>query len=116
MNLDSILRGWLKILNPSKRARIRLREMSMRAKAHLVGAIVLAELPLAAAQTRVPKDPGLIDAQSHRRILQQYEGKPLLVTFRATWCELCRDEYPVLNELAKQYAPNGLQVVGGNLD
>ena len=63
-----------------------------------------------------PRDPELIDAQGYGKILQQYRGKPLLVTFWATWCEPCRDEYPMLNELAKQYAPQGLKVVGVNLD
>ena len=43
-------------------------------------------------------------------------GKTLLVNFWATWCEPCRDEYPMLNELAKQYAPQGLKVVGVSLD
>ena len=63
-----------------------------------------------------PADPQLIDAQGYLKLVQQYRGKPLLVTFWATWCEPCRDEYPMLNELAKQYAPQGLKVVGVNLD
>jgi len=61
-------------------------------------------------------DPQLIDAQGYLKLVQQYRGKPLLVTFWATWCEPCRDEYPMLNELAKQYASQGLKVVGVNLD
>ncbi len=58
----------------------------------------------------------IIDAQGYQKLLEEYRGKPLLVTFWATWCEPCRDEYPMLNELAKQYAPQGLKVVGVNLD
>jgi thiol-disulfide isomerase/thioredoxin len=71
-----------------------------------------------AAQTKAPavKDPALIDTQGYQKLLQQYKGKPLVVTFWATWCEPCRDEYPMLNELAKQYAPQGLNVVGVSLD
>src|SRR3974390_1331368 len=69
-----------------------------------------------AGQTTAPKDPDLIDLQGYQKVLQQYKGKPLLVTFWATWCEPCRDEYPMLNELAKQYAPQGLKVVGVSLD
>jgi thiol-disulfide isomerase/thioredoxin len=61
-------------------------------------------------------DPKLIDAQGYQELVAQYRGKPLLVTFWATWCEPCRDEYPMLNELAKQYAPQGLNVVGVNLN
>jgi len=63
-----------------------------------------------------PHDPELIDSKGYEKLVQQYRGKPLLVNFWATWCEPCRDEYPMLNELAKQYAPRGLKVVGVNLD
>jgi thiol-disulfide isomerase/thioredoxin len=74
---------------------------------------------LAAGQgTKTPAmgDLKIIDAQGYQKLLEEYRGKPLLVTFWATWCEPCRDEYPMLNELAKQYAPQGLKVVGVNLD
>ena len=69
-----------------------------------------------AAKTAAQRDPGLIDTQGYEKLIQQYRGKALVVTFWATWCEPCRDEYPMLNELAKQYAPQGLKVVGVNLD
>ena len=74
---------------------------------------------LAAPQTRKTapaRDPELIDAQGYQNLVLQYKGKPLLVNFWATWCEPCRDEYPMLNELAKQYAPQGLKLVGVNMD
>src|SRR6266849_5559501 len=67
-------------------------------------------------QAKEPHDPQLIDAQGYAKLVQQYRGKPLLMTFWATWCEPCRDEYPMLNELAKQYGPKGLQVVGVNFN
>jgi thiol-disulfide isomerase/thioredoxin len=69
-----------------------------------------------AAPVKVVHDPELIDAAGYQKILAEYKGQPLLVTFWATWCEPCRAEYPMLNELAKQYAPQGLKVVGVNLD
>jgi thiol-disulfide isomerase/thioredoxin len=69
-----------------------------------------------APKTTAPRDPKLIDARGYQKLLEQYRGKPLLVTFWATWCEPCRDEYPMLNELAKQYAPQGLKVVGVSMD
>jgi thiol-disulfide isomerase/thioredoxin len=77
----------------------------------LAGGVVLA-----AEQTAAPKDPPLIDAQGYQKILEKYKGQPLLVNFWATWCEPCRDEYPMLNDLAKQYAPQGLKVVGVDMD
>lgn len=71
---------------------------------------------IASPQASAPRDPAIIDAQGYQKLLEQYKGKPLLVTFWATWCEPCRDEYPMLSALAKQYAPQGLKVVGVNLD
>ena len=84
-----------------------------------VFAMLAATTALAGPQgpkTTAPRDPELIDAQGYQRLVEQYRGKPLLVNFWATWCEPCRHEYPMLNELAKQYAPQGLKVVGVNLD
>jgi thiol-disulfide isomerase/thioredoxin len=81
----------------------------------LVGAATALGAPQA-SKTAVTRDPTMIDLQAYQKLLEQYHGKPLLVTFWATWCEPCRDEYPMLNELAKQYAPQGLKVVGVSLD
>src|ERR1700731_258115 len=69
-----------------------------------------------ASKTAAPRDPELIGAQAYHKLLEQTRGKPLLVNFWATYCEPCRDEYPMLNELAKKYAPQGLKVVGVNMD
>jgi len=86
----------------------------------VVALILLAAATVLAApqapKSAAPRDPEMIDAQGYQKLLEQYRGKPLLVTFWATWCEPCRDEYPMLNELAKQYAPQGLKVVGVSLD
>src|SRR5580704_16601808 len=83
-----------------------------------IAAVILlaAGTTLAAPQTKAPGDPQMIDAQGFQKILQQNRGKALVVNFWATWCEPCRDEYPMLNELAKQYAPKGLEVVGVSMD
>lgn len=88
----------------------------MKQKLTMAALLLAAAVALAAGQATPPKDPPLIDLQGYQKILQQYKGKPLVVTFWATWCEPCRDEYPMLNDLAKQYAPQGLKVVGVNLD
>jgi cytochrome c biogenesis protein CcmG/thiol:disulfide interchange protein DsbE len=39
-----------------------------------------------------------LDGQSVR--LETYRGKPLIVNFFASWCDPCRDEMPLLNEIA----------------
>lgn len=45
-----------------------------------------------------------------------FAGKTLLINFWATWCEPCRKEMPMLNELQAQYGTAGLQVIGIALD
>jgi thiol-disulfide isomerase/thioredoxin len=61
-------------------------------------------------------DPAVIDLRDYQKLLETHRGKPLLVNFWATWCEPCRDEFPMLNELARAYGPRDLQVLGVSLD
>jgi thiol-disulfide isomerase/thioredoxin len=94
--------------------------MHMRIKTGLVAIMLLTVATALAApqgaKTSAVGDPKMIDANAYQKIVAQYRGKPLLVTFWATWCEPCRDEYPMLNELAKKYAPQGFRVVGVSMD
>ena len=69
-----------------------------------------------ARQAHAVRDPEIIDQEGYKKLLDRYRGKALLINFWATWCEPCRDEYPMLNQLAKRYAPQGLHVVGISLD
>ena len=61
-------------------------------------------------------DPPLVDLAGYRQLLAKYKGKPLVVNFWATWCEPCRDEYPMMVELAKEFKPQGVSVVGVDMD
>jgi thiol-disulfide isomerase/thioredoxin len=61
-------------------------------------------------------DPQLIDLAGYRQLLAKYKGKPLVVNFWATWCEPCRDEYPMIVELAKEFKPQGVSVIGVDMD
>jgi thiol-disulfide isomerase/thioredoxin len=69
-----------------------------------------------ARKSTATADPPLIDLAGYNQVLAKYRGKPVLVTFWATWCEPCRDEFPMIVELTKQYAPQGLSVFGVSLD
>lgn len=44
--------------------------------------------------------------------LSSLRGKAVYLNFFATWCPPCNDEAPGINALQKQYAAQGLQVVG----
>jgi thiol-disulfide isomerase/thioredoxin len=61
-------------------------------------------------------DPPLVDLAGYRQLLAKYKGKALVVNFWATWCEPCRDEYPMIVELAKEFKPQGVSVIGVDMD
>jgi thiol-disulfide isomerase/thioredoxin len=43
-------------------------------------------------------------------------GKAVLLNFWATWCQPCKIEMPWFEQLQKQYAHEGLQVIGVAMD
>jgi thiol-disulfide isomerase/thioredoxin len=65
---------------------------------------------------KTTSDPPLIDLAGYQQLLAKYQGKPLVVNFWATWCEPCREEYPMVVELAKQFKSQGVEVVGVDMD
>ena len=52
---------------------------------------------------------------NQRAQLSDYKGKVVVLDFYATWCEPCRAETPHLVQLQRQYATQGLQVIGLNV-
>lgn len=48
--------------------------------------------------------------------LSDFRGKPVLLNFWATWCEPCKIEMPWFIQLQKQYAGEGLQILGVAMD
>lgn len=76
--------------------------------------------PAASAKPAGPngdsENMALINLAGYKDMVAGYRGKPLIVTFWATWCGPCRDEFPMIVGLAKEYGPQGLAVVGVSLD
>jgi len=60
------------------------------------------------------KAPGLAlkDIRGRTVRLSDYKGRVVLLNFWATWCPPCRAEMPDLVKLQREYAKQGLQVVG----
>src|SRR5688500_3936298 len=57
-----------------------------------------------------------ISAEEMKDLLKRDGSRPLLVNYWATWCDPCRDEFPDLVKIDKQYRPKGLDFIAITLD
>lgn len=57
-----------------------------------------------------------IDTDKLKNLLSENRQKPLLVTFWATWCDPCRDEFPDLVKIDAEYRLRSLDFVTVSLD
>lgn len=78
---------------------------------------LLAVLLLAATAARgqeLKKAPALTlkDVGGRSVSLADYKGKVVLLNFWATWCPPCRAELPDFVKMQREYAKQGLQIVG----
>ncbi len=70
---------------------------------------------LPTAKTLAP-DFRLPDLEGGERSLSDLRGRVVLLHFWATWCGPCVDAIPHDNDLLGRYGPEGLVVLGMNLD
>jgi thiol-disulfide isomerase/thioredoxin len=56
------------------------------------------------------------DLNGTSKSLRDFLGHPLIVNFWATWCEPCRREMPLLQQLQQRHQGEGLQVLGVAID
>jgi thiol-disulfide isomerase/thioredoxin len=57
-----------------------------------------------------------IDTEALKGLITQQRARPLLVNFWATFCDPCRDEFPDLVKIDKEYRPQSLEFVTVSLD
>ena len=58
----------------------------------------------------------LADRAGQMRSLQDWPNQALIVNFWATWCAPCRREIPLLQQLQRDHAGEGFQVIGIAVD
>src|SRR3989441_971355 len=56
----------------------------------------------------------LTDTDGRRVSLSQLKGKPVLISFWATWCVPCRDELPLIRDEYLAHRAEGLEVIAIN--
>jgi thiol-disulfide isomerase/thioredoxin len=90
----------------------------------LVLSLLLSASPANAQRKQTSKKPAAqisvapIDADGLVAVLKRSatKNKPLLVNFWATWCDPCREEFPDLVKIDKQYRPQGLDFTAVSID
>jgi len=48
--------------------------------------------------------------------LTDYAGKVVVIDFWATWCQACKEAFPKLNDLLHEFGPQGVEVMGINIE
>ncbi|MBN8616354.1 MAG: redoxin family protein [Deltaproteobacteria bacterium] len=63
----------------------------------------------------VPPDVSLTTLSGEARSIGSFRGRPLVLSFFATWCVPCREEIPVLSRVADRHG-DSIAVVGVSID
>lgn len=58
----------------------------------------------------------LKDSEGRRQNLARYQGRIVILSFVAPWCEYCREKMPFLDSLGPRYPKGQVQVIGVKID
>lgn len=91
------------------------RTKPLRLLAAAMAAVLIHASSLAATPKEGEPFPNLEDF-GLQGALPSTAGKVVLIDFFASWCDPCRDSFPVMEDLHRQYGPQGLVIIAINLD
>ena len=87
------------------------------AAAAFVALAAIPALPALAASTSAPAPDFVLDSNTGKPIkLSGYKGKVVMINFWATWCGPCRQEWPLLESIYKQYKNQDFMLLGVNVE
>jgi thiol-disulfide isomerase/thioredoxin len=101
-------------MRPARRKALAL--AGIGAVAAAVGALVGALVRQSSSGAAALLSATFPDLDGRPRRLLDWQGRPLVCNFWATWCAPCREEIPLLVAARQQYAKDGLEVVGIGID
>ncbi|HMC83711.1 MAG TPA: TlpA disulfide reductase family protein, partial [Candidatus Polarisedimenticolia bacterium] len=82
-------------------------------------ALATAFLPFLMAAASAPGSPAtdfrLFDTNGESVGLSSLRGKTVILHFWASWCPHCLSEMPLLEQLGREFAPRGVEVLAINL-
>ena len=91
------------------------RRIFASAAAAVLAALVL--VPAGAASSGAPAPDFVLDSNTGKPIkLSGYKGKVVMINFWATWCGPCRQEWPLLEGIYKQYKDKDFVLLGVNVE
>jgi thiol-disulfide isomerase/thioredoxin len=108
--------------NVPDKTRMRMRRRRLRARlgvAALAAVAAIAWAPITRSVTNGEPAPAcsapLLDG-SRSVSLAEYRGQVVYLDFWASWCAPCRESFPFMNELQRELAGKGLQILAVSVD
>ena len=60
--------------------------------------------------------PDLASFKVEGKLPESLKDKVVLIDFWASWCDPCKESFPVMDDLQKRYGPKGLVIIAVNVD